>query len=189
MPTTSFSSRVEAALAAVEQGVEPEKVVRELSWKEMEELVSAGCSRAGFKCVRDLRLSFGGKRIQADVVAATPSLCLVIDCKRWRKSLSGQVLSTTVIKSVERTKIVADFLGSQYPGECLVFFAPLMISLYEPDKRIVAGVFVLSVNALTGLLRNSENLLAGTTIVKKLSPRWLGFFESYNLNQSRLKKV
>ncbi|MEM4280927.1 MAG: hypothetical protein QW470_00925 [Candidatus Caldarchaeum sp.] len=185
----SGSSRVAAALSSVARGAEPQKVVRNLSWREMEEFVSAACGMAGFQCVRDLRLKFGQKRIQVDVVAATPSLCLVIDCKRWKRRLSGQALNQAVVRCVERTKVVAEYVAGNYPGENLVFFMPLMLSLYGAGRRVLHGVFVLSVDALTSVVRSPEQLLAGSTVGVKLSPSWLDFLESYNLNQSRLKKV
>ncbi|MCS7129664.1 MAG: NERD domain-containing protein [Candidatus Caldarchaeum sp.] len=177
------------ALKAVEGGADPEKVIRALSWSGMEEFVATACSMSGFRCVRDLRLKAGRRRAQIDVVAATPTLCMVIDCKRWKKPLAGKTLASNIHKSVERTKLLADTLDRLFPGEGLVFFTPVILALYSTATQPVSGVFVLPATALIGLLKKPEELLHGAFVSKKLSPKWLGFFESYNLNQGRTVKT
>ncbi|MEM0442794.1 MAG: nuclease-related domain-containing protein [Candidatus Caldarchaeum sp.] len=182
------SGDVWKALRAVETGADPEQVVRGLDWRGMEEFVASACREAGMKCLRDVRLMNGRRRVQIDVVAATTSLCIVVECKRWRKPLKGKVLQTTVAKEVERTEALADRLRDLYPGNNLVFFAPVIMALYSDSIQPVSGVFVLSVDKLTGLLRAPETLLNGAAIVRKMSPKWTCFLESYTLYQGNSVK-
>ncbi|MEM1942949.1 MAG: nuclease-related domain-containing protein [Candidatus Caldarchaeum sp.] len=182
------SGDVVKALKAVEMGADPQKVVRELDWRGMEEFVASACREAGMKCSTDIRLMHGRRRVQIDVVAATPSLCLVVDCKRWRRPLKGKVLQTTVLKEVARTEVLADRLQALQPGNNPVFFIPVIMALYSDNIQPVSGVFVLSVDKLTGLLRAPETLLNGAAIVRKMSPGWTRILESYNLYQGRSMK-
>ncbi|MCS7109851.1 MAG: hypothetical protein NZ956_00070 [Candidatus Caldarchaeum sp.] len=176
--------KVLLSVEAIRHGLEPQNVAKHLSWKEMEAFVATVSRLSGLRYRTNLQLSYSGRRAEIDVLSAYPSLCLVIDCKRWNKQLSGKTLRSIIEKAKQRTILTKAFLEKKYGGDNLTFFAPVVVSLYEPASRKVDDVFIVPVNALKTFLASAENVLMGAAFAAKLKPDWLRFFEDDNLNQS-----
>lgn len=172
------------ALEALKHGEEARKVAKNLSWREMEDFVAKISWLTGFVKRTNLTIIVEKRRVQIDVLAATPSLCLVIDCKRWDKQLSGKTLQKIVEKAKQRALLTRNFFQNRYRGESLAFFVPVVVSMHEPASRMVDNVFIVPVNSLKDFLLSAENALAGSAFPAKLSQKWLLFFQDDNLNQS-----
>ncbi|MCS6785221.1 MAG: nuclease-related domain-containing protein [Candidatus Caldarchaeum sp.] len=178
------SLKVLLGVEAIRLGIEPQRVAQLLSWKELEAFVATVCRLSGLSYRTNVRLSYLGRRAEIDVLSAYPSLCLVIDCKRWNKRLSGKSLRSIIDKAKQRTYLTKAFFEKKYAGDYLIFFAPVVVSLYEPASRKVDDVFVVPVNVLRTFIASAENILTGSVFAAKLKPDWLRFFEDDNLNQS-----
>ncbi|MEM0440315.1 MAG: hypothetical protein QXF45_00370 [Candidatus Caldarchaeum sp.] len=176
--------RVSLGLAAISLGAEPEKIARQLSWREMEIFVAHACHLSGLMQRTNVRLSFEKKRVELDVVAASTSLCLVFDCKRWNKRLAGKTLNTIVEKHKQRTIILKQFFEKNMSGRKLVFFTPVIVSLYEPSSRKASDIYIVPVNSLKSFLQFVENVLGGEVYTAHLDEKWTEFFARDNLNQS-----
>ncbi|MDW8083681.1 MAG: hypothetical protein RMI49_00560 [Candidatus Caldarchaeum sp.] len=176
--------KVSLAIEAVRLGEDPQRIARLLSWKELEIYTATLCRLTGLRSKSGVRITLDGIRAEVDVLASSPSLCLVIDCKRWNKTLSGKTLHTIVEQVKHRTQVVKTFFERKYKGVGMVCFAPVVVSLYEPVSRNFDGVFIVPVTAIKGFLLSVENVLSGLVYRANLDHRWVLFFEEDTLNQS-----
>ncbi|MEM4828618.1 MAG: restriction endonuclease, partial [Nitrososphaerota archaeon] len=83
--------RVRAILSALRLGVDASLLAKHLDWKEFEKLITALLGEAGYEAEWDVKLTHEVGRIQVDVLAYGGSMLLIIDCKRWNRSLTPLV--------------------------------------------------------------------------------------------------
>jgi len=164
--------RVYYTLEAVGHGAEPQAVAKTLTWSEMEKFIAAACQLAGLMSSHNLRFNYRGRRYQVDVVAAQPSICFVIECKKQKRMLSGKYLMLTAEKASERARALASIISSLFPGKNLVYFIPLIVSLYEPKERLASNVLAIPVNSFPSVLRSPEQLIGWAASVQKLDSKW-----------------
>jgi len=168
--------RVTLGLAAVGYGADPQRLTRYLTWQEMEEFVSEAAEASGLSSVKNLHLKINGRRIQIDLLAYTPSHCIIFECKRWSKRLAGQTLDKVASQARNRTIYVAEMLAAKKPGTHAVFFTTVVLTVYEPAVRHLGDVYILPATVMPELLRNHSNLLSSSTTHKKLSETWFELF-------------
>jgi len=170
------AGRVALGLAAVEYGADPQRIARNLTWREMEEFTADAAKAAGLGSVKNLHLKVNGRKIQIDLIAYTSTHCIVFDCKRWSKRLAGKTLEQVVGRARNRTIYIADWLSEKTPGTHTVYFTTVVLTVYEPAARQLNDVFIIPVKAMPELLRNPVNLLSNITTHKKLSATWYDVF-------------
>jgi len=170
------AGRVALGLAAVEYGADPQRIARNLTWREMEEFTADAAKAAGLGSVKNLHLKVNGRKIQIDLIAYTSTHCIVFDCKKWSKRLAGKTLEQVVGRARNRTIYIADWLSEKTPGTHTVYFTTVVLTVYEPAARQLNDVFIIPVKAMPELLRNPVNLLSNITTHKKLSATWYDVF-------------
>ncbi len=146
--------RVEAALKALELGVDAERVARHLDWREFEEMASRLFERMGFEVRRDVKLAHGGERCQIDLLAYRHPLLLIIDCKHWRKPPSPSEEKVMVEAQEKRMRILGGLAGSS--GQSELYLIPVVLTLYQPSKMMVEGHPIAPLSRVRGLVEYLE---------------------------------
>ncbi|HIQ29146.1 MAG TPA: hypothetical protein EYH45_01130 [Candidatus Caldiarchaeum subterraneum] len=169
------SDRIRVMLEVVKLGYDAERAARYLDWRELEEYVSEIASRYGLKTVKNLRYKVDKRRYEVDVVAAGESNAFIFDCKRWKKRLSGKTLLEIADKQAERTYALGRFLNRIAANEeTTVRLTPAVLTLHEPDNRIVKGIPVIPIYTLISFLEEgaySDELLS---IKVRIDKNWFG---------------
>ncbi|MER3601816.1 MAG: hypothetical protein C4339_03755 [Nitrososphaerota archaeon] len=151
--------RLRAALTAIEMGVEVTDAARALGWSEFEELVQAILEAWGFRTERHVRLG----REELDIVAFRHGICLVLECKRWRRGLAGLRLSSTLQRLAQKARRLAGRL----PRGVLVY--PAMVSLSAPPRPFVRRIPLVPVSRLDDFLGGLEAYLSGAKFYRGLA--------------------
>jgi len=153
-------ARIELILRALEWGMEGERVARYLDWQGFEELVGKIFERAGYGAEWDLRISLGGRRCQIDLLAYKVNLILLIDCKHWRRPPPPSSELKIVQAQERRLKMLKEALVKA-AGEAEdardFYLTPLVLSLYQPTRKIIQGHIFASIGNLRGLLDYLES--------------------------------
>jgi len=152
--------KIRIVLQALEHGIEGEKVARYLDWKEFEKLVGEVFSRAGYETLWDLNLVVRRQRCQVDLLAYQGNLILLIDCKHWKRPPPPSAELNIVEAQERRLKILKQAL-EQVARESRefkqIYLIPLVLSLYQPSKRILKGHIFSSMGKLRGMLEYLES--------------------------------
>jgi len=138
--------RVLRAMVAIDAGVSPELVARYLDWKDFEAFCAYLIGAKGFKVTRDLRLK--QPRIQVDILARSPSVALIVDCKHWVRVKGQAALSVVVARQKERA------LALRTRTKDLEPMAVVVLSLAEERPRYVDGAAIVPVRILGDFLDN-----------------------------------
>ncbi len=148
--------RIEAALWALELGVDPEKVARLLDWREFEQAAAEAFKRAGYEVVRDLRFKTRGRRYQIDLLAYRRGIILLIDCKHWSKPPTPSEEEVIVEGQERRLKALAEAL-KEVGGDLETLLIPLVLTLYKPSRLEFGGHVFAPISKLRGLLEYLES--------------------------------
>ncbi|MEM1976406.1 MAG: restriction endonuclease [Nitrososphaerota archaeon] len=150
--------RVRAILSALRLGVDASLLAKHLDWKEFEKLITALLGEAGYEAEWDVKLTHEGGRIQVDVLAYGGSMLLIIDCKRWNRSLTPSVERRIMERQERRMLFLRNIIERTFHGEDLktVYLIPVTLSLYRPSKPIIDGFIFASLDKLRGALEYAE---------------------------------
>ncbi len=140
------ASKVSRAVVAIREGVPAEVVSRHLDWKDFEGFCASLMAAKGFDVTRDLRLK--KPRAQIDILARSPSIALIVDCKHWARERGPAGLSAVVEKQKNRALLLRKRM------ECLEPMAVVVLSLAEERARYVDGAAVVPVRTLGDFLDN-----------------------------------
>ncbi|SRR5690606_1673403 len=102
------TSRLYAAMLAVQAGCNIERVSEHLTWKDFEKLAAEVLSSLGYRTQTNVQLT--RPRMEIDVVGIRAGFAIAVDCKHWKKS-SGSATSVAAFarKQVERSKRLLGF--------------------------------------------------------------------------------
>jgi hypothetical protein len=142
----TFGYRVLRAMVAMDAGSSPDLVARYLSWKDFEEFCSYLMRAKGFGVTRDLRLT--RPRVQIDILARSPSIALIVDCKHWSHVRGPAALSQVVAKQRARAAVVRRKMKDVEP------MAVVVLSLAEERPRYVEGGAIVPIRILGDFLDN-----------------------------------
>ena len=133
------------------QGEEIEKIIREIDWKDFEELVSKILKKHDFEIHHNFRFKTN-RRYEIDIVAVKKKILLAIDCKKWEKGrYKATGLKYAVQDQKERVKQLKKFLKknpiakSKLNISKKVKFIPLIITWFEEDLLEHENVFIVPV--------------------------------------------
>jgi len=132
-------------------GEEIEEILKEIDWKEFEELVASILEQHDFSCV--IHFKFKTKRFyEIDVLAAKNNIILAIDCKKWKRGRYKKTgLKYAVEAQEERVKELKKFLRvNKLLAEKLrlkgkLYFLPLIITWFEEDLLKFNDTFIVPI--------------------------------------------
>jgi len=152
--------RLDLIIKALEQGVDGDRISRYLDWAEFEKLVAKIFERAGYQTKWNVKIPQRGRRCQIDLLAYRGNIVLIIDCKRWKRPPPPSAASKMVKAQERRLTILRDVLEKQVKGgESFqeVYLIPMVLSLYQPSRKILDGHLFASIGNLRGLLEYVES--------------------------------
>jgi hypothetical protein len=134
-----------SAIALAKLGADLNAVSKSLKWDDFEKFCAMAISASGFKVSRNVRLKKPTRQI--DIVAESPSLVLVIDCKHWQRGAGAASLELIASAQVERTKmLVARARPGQKPH------LPVVLTVFDNQVRVTLGVPVVPIHMLKDFL-------------------------------------
>jgi len=154
-----FEQRVKVALEAIRFGVDGERISRYLDWREFEGLAAEAFTEIGYEVYGDLRFKYGDRRHQIDLLAYNGILMLLVDCKHWRKPPSPSEEERMIVEQERRLMDLRDALSLLWrsSGELKeITLIPVILTIYEPRKKLLQGHMFISVGKLIGALEYLE---------------------------------
>ena len=155
----SFEQRVKVALEAIRLGVDGERISRYLDWREFEGLAAEAFTEIGYEVYGDLRFKYGGRGHQIDLLAYNGILMLLVDCKHWRKPPSPSEEERMIVEQERRLIDLRDALSLLWRGSGElkeITLIPVILTIYEPRKKLLQGHIFMSVGKLIGALEYLE---------------------------------
>lgn len=156
----SEEKRIDITIRALEYGVDGVRISRYLDWGEFEKLVAKIFEKAGYQTRWNIGLIQGGRRCQIDLIAYRENIMLIIDCKHWKRPPPPSAVSRMVEVQERRLIALKNKLESQaVSGEELreIYLIPMVLSLYQPSRKIMNGHIFASIGKLRGLLEYVES--------------------------------
>jgi Restriction endonuclease len=132
------------ALVAMNVGARPEMVAKFLDWKDFEEFCASMLAARGYSVTRDLRLK--KPRLQVDILARSPSLSLIVDCKHWGRERGTGALRRAVEMQAARAREVRKQMKRLEP------MAVVILVLADEAPRFVDGAAVVPIRTLGGFV-------------------------------------
>jgi Holliday junction resolvase-like predicted endonuclease len=134
------NARMVRGIAAVRAGATLDEVGKTLTWKEFESFCAALLRAKGFEVLENLTLT--KPRVQIDIVARTPSVALVVDCKHWAKDMGQSSLDRVVMAQAKRARILRAKMPQLEPMVVVV------VSLSDETGRYVRPGVVVPIHTL-----------------------------------------
>lgn len=135
-----------AAAALVGMGVRVEDVSEKLSWKDFELFCGAMLRGWGYSVRENVVLT--NPRAQIDIIARTPSLALVVDCKHWAKESGISALTKVVEAQKHRARLARAKMKELEPMAVAVFV------LWNERTRFLNGAAIVPAYTLSDFLSN-----------------------------------
>ena len=155
----SFEQRVKVALEAIRLGVDGERISRYLDWREFEGLAAEAFTEIGYEVYGDLRFKYESRWHQIDLLAYNGILMLLVDCKHWKKPPSPSEEERMIVEQERRLIDLRDALNTVWRGSGElkeITLIPVILTIYEPRKKLLRGHTFISVGKLTGALEYLE---------------------------------
>lgn len=111
--------------------VSPEELSISLNWELFEELAARLFEHAGLNVARDVQVRFGRNRAQIDLFAFKEDALYIVECKRWRRSITLGLIKSIEPSIKRRILLVKELLsGLVGPGSFEVRLIPLLLTVY-----------------------------------------------------------
>lgn len=165
--------KVKVILSALKLGVDASPLAKHLDWREFEKLTTILLGEAGYETEWNVKLTYKGEKIQVDVLSYSGSMLLIIDCKRWNRSLTPSAERRIRERQEKRMLLLKDIFEHAFQREDLktVHLIPVTLSLYSPPKPIVNGFIFASLDKLRGALEYVERAFFQLRNEKVMIPR------------------
>jgi hypothetical protein len=156
----SREERIDIAMALMAEGVDAEKVVQHMTWKDFEGLVAGILERNGYRCIESFR-RVGDEEIKGmeiDVIGIKGQKILSVDAKMWgiRKGKSS-ALKLAAEEQFERTKrlcnqldMISQKIGDLEPGNYEL--TPVLVTWFVEDIQFHEGVPMVPVFKLNSFV-------------------------------------
>jgi len=151
--TLDRDARIRMAIAVVSRGVDIERVVDALTWKDFEGLVAAILEENGFICVQSLRRrgDMGERGMEIDVIGVRDRRMIVVDAKLWASRMGRtSALRQAAERQAERTHQLADNLSllmrkmpTLRPGSYTLY--PVLVTWLVENVVLHSGVPVVPI--------------------------------------------
>ncbi|MEM2003067.1 MAG: nuclease-related domain-containing protein [Nitrososphaerota archaeon] len=111
--------------------VSPEVLSVSLDWSLFEELTSRIFENAGLNIMRNIQISIGKNKTQIDLLAFNEDTLYIVECKRWRRSITIGLIKTIESAMKRRILIMREFLSKTIgEGEFEIRLIPLLLTVY-----------------------------------------------------------
>ena len=149
--------RLRIALEAIKLGADPEKVCRNLSWEEFEEIAIKAFEMNGYSAIKHFRFRHKGRSWEIDVLAMKEKVVICTDCKRWKRRMSASTALKVVNAQIERVKALAEALPKikgkvKFRLKEEVFLVPAVLSLIPSPLKFYKNIPVVPIFQLQNFL-------------------------------------
>lgn len=152
--------KIDIIIRALEQGVDGGRISGYLNWVEFEKMVAKVFEKAGYQTKWNIRLIQRGHRYQIDLLAYRENILIIIDCKHWKRPPPPSAISRMVEAQERRlmalkSKLEKKVTSAEAHHE--IYLIPMVLSLYQPSRKMVNGHLFASIGNLRGLLEYVES--------------------------------
>ena len=149
--------RLKIAFRAITLGADIERVCRNLSWKEFEDVAVTAFQTNGYSTIKHFRFRRENRMWEIDVLAVKGKIVLCVDCKRWMKRLAASTMSKVAEAQIERVKALSKSFSkimdkSTFPAEGRIFLIPMILSLVPASSKFCNGVPIVPILQLQNFL-------------------------------------
>jgi len=149
--------RLKIAFRAITLGADIERVCRNLSWKEFEDVAVTAFQTNGYSTIKHFRFRHENRMWEIDVLAVKGKIVLCVDCKRWMKRLAASTMSRVAKAQIERVKALSKNFSkimdkSTFPAEGRIFLIPMILSLVPASSKFCNGVPIVPILQLQNFL-------------------------------------
>jgi len=145
--------RLKIAFRAISLGADIERVCRNLSWKEFEDVTVTAFQTNGYSTIKHFRFRHENRMWEIDVLAVKGKIVLCVDCKRWMKRLAASTMSKVAKAQIERVKALSKIMDkSTFPAEGRIFLIPMILSLVPASSKFCNGVPIVPILQLQNFL-------------------------------------
>jgi len=145
--------RLKIAFRAITLGADIERVCRNLSWKEFEDVAVTAFQTNGYSTIKHFRFRHENRMWEIDVLAVKGKIVLCVDCKRWTKRLAASTMSKVAEAQIERAKALSKIVDkSSFPAEGRIFLIPMILSLIPASSKFCNGVPIVPILQLQNFL-------------------------------------
>ena len=145
--------RLKIAFRAISLGADIERVCRNLSWKEFEDVAVTAFQTNGYSTIKHFRFRHENRMWEIDVLAVKGKIVLCVDCKRWMKRLTASTMSRMAEAQIERVKALSRIIDkSTFPVEGRIFLIPMILSLIPASSKFCNGVPIVPILQLQNFL-------------------------------------
>jgi len=111
--------------------VSPEELSISLTWELFEELSARLFEHMGFNVVRNVQIRVGKSRAQVDLFAFNENTLYIVECKRWRRSVTLGLVKSIESSMKRRILLVKELLSEAIgPGDYETRLIPLLLTVY-----------------------------------------------------------
>ena len=149
--------RLKIAFRAITLGADIERVCRNLSWKEFEDVAVTAFRTNGYSTIKHFRFRHEGRMWEIDVLAVKGRIVVCVDCKRWMKRLTASTMSRIVKAQMKRVKALSKSLSKimdtlLFLSEGKIFLIPVILSLVPASSKFCNGVPIVPILQLQNFL-------------------------------------
>ena len=145
--------RLKIAFRAITLGADIERVCRNLSWKEFEDVAVTAFQTNGYSTIKHFRFRHENRMWEIDVLAIKGKIVVCVDCKRWMKRLTASTMSKVAEAQIERVKALSKIMDkSTFPVEGRIFLIPMILSLIPASSKFCNGVPIVPILQLQNFL-------------------------------------
>ncbi|MEM2142249.1 MAG: restriction endonuclease [Candidatus Thorarchaeota archaeon] len=159
------NKKVQLAFIAIQEGVEPEEVLKYLTWKDFEHFVSGVLDENRYRCVERLRLKGTGstRGVEIDITGVRENRILAIDAKKWRARRGrSSVIAAVALRQEYRARYLSQSIDkvsgrlALRPGRYLIY--PVVVTWYSEDIQVYEGVPIVPAFKLNSFLLELDEL-------------------------------
>ncbi len=111
--------------------VSAEELSISLTWSLFEELAACLFEHAGLNVIRGTRVKIGKHKAQIDLLAFTQNSLYLVECKRWRRSVTIGLIRSIEDSMRRRVVIIRELLSRAIGiGDLEVRIIPLLLTVY-----------------------------------------------------------
>ena len=137
--------RLKIALEAIKLGADLERVCRNLSWSEFEEIAIKAFQVNGYLTVKHFRFRHKNRNWEIDILATKGRIIVCVDCKRWNRRLTSSAALKVVNAQIERVRALAEALPKikgkiKFPLKREIFLVPAILSLVPSSFKFYEKV-------------------------------------------------
>ena len=149
--------RLKIAFRAITLGADIERVCRNLSWKEFEDVAVTAFQTNGYSTIKHFRFRHENRMWEIDVLAVKGRIVVCVDCKRWMKRLTASTMSRIVKAQMKRVKALSKSLSKimdtlLFLSEGKIFLIPVILSLVPASSKFCNGVPIVPILQLQNFL-------------------------------------